>query len=134
MKYYLESVDVVLKDLNTTGNGLSSAEAEKRLSENGKNKLEEAKKEPLIKRFFDQMKDPMIVILLVAAVINAVTDMFSTGSFKFTLPTDTFIILFFGVSSTFSILFNITEAFLIDFIFGIKFNFIFESFLIIFSL
>ena len=29
MKYYLESVDVVLKDLNTTGNGLSSAEAEK---------------------------------------------------------------------------------------------------------
>ncbi|MBQ6466523.1 MAG: cation-translocating P-type ATPase [Clostridia bacterium] len=94
MKYYLESVDVVLKDLNTTGNGLSSAEAEKRLSENGKNKLEEAKKEPLIKRFFDQMKDPMIVILLVAAVINAVTDMFSTGSFKFTLPTDTFIILF----------------------------------------
>ena len=39
MKYYLEEVDSVIKDLNTTENGLSSAEAEKRLAENGKNKL-----------------------------------------------------------------------------------------------
>lgn len=94
MKYYLEEVDSVIKELNTTENGLSTAEAEKRLAENGKNKLKEAEKDSIVKRFFDQMKDPMIVILLVAALVNAVTDMFSTGTFKFAVPTDTLIILF----------------------------------------
>ena len=94
MKYYLEEVDSVNKELNTTENGLSTAEAEKRLAENGKNKLKEAEKDSIVKRFFDQMKDPMIVILLVAALVNAVTDMFSTGTFKFAVPTDTLIILF----------------------------------------
>ncbi len=94
MRHYLEDVGTVFKELDSSENGLTSAEAERRLAENGKNKLKEEEKESLVKRFFDQMKDPMIIILLVAAAVNAVTDMFSTGSFKFTLPTDTFIILF----------------------------------------
>lgn len=45
MKHYLESVEAVFKDLNSTENGLSSAEAEKRLAANGKNKLKEAEKD-----------------------------------------------------------------------------------------
>ncbi len=94
MKYYLEDEKTVLEELKTSENGLSSQEAERRLAENGKNKLEEAEKESIVKRFFSQMKDPMIIILLVAAAVNAVTDMFSTGGFKFTIPTDTLIILF----------------------------------------
>ena len=94
MKYYLEEVNTVLDELKTTEDGLTSEEAEKRIGLYGKNKLKEAEKESIIKRFFDQMKDPMIVILLVAAAVNAVTDMFSTGSFKFAVPTDTLIILF----------------------------------------
>ncbi|MBR5203375.1 MAG: cation-translocating P-type ATPase, partial [Clostridia bacterium] len=74
--------------------GLSSAEAEKRLQENGKNKLAEAKKVSMFSRFIDQLKDPMIIILLVAAVISAVTEFIehdpSAGMY---VPTDSIIIL-----------------------------------------
>lgn len=91
MKYYLESMQSVFDDVKSSENGLSSQEAAKRLEQNGKNKLAEAKKDSLIKRFFDQMKDPMIVILLVAAVVSAVTDIIEAG--HFTPPTDACIIL-----------------------------------------
>lgn len=94
MKHYLESVDAVLKHVNSTENGLTSAEAEKRLAENGKNKLKEGEKDSLIKRFIDQLKDPMIMILLVAAVVNAVTEVIGAGEIKLSCFTDTFIILF----------------------------------------
>lgn len=91
MKYYLESMQSVFDDIKSSENGLSSQEAAKRLEQNGKNKLAEAKKDSVIKRFFDQMKDPMIVILLVAAVVSAVTDIIEAG--HFTPPTDACIIL-----------------------------------------
>ncbi len=91
MKYYLESMQSVFDDVKSSENGLSSQEAAKRLEQNGKNKLAEAKKDSVIKRFFDQMKDPMIVILLVAAVVSAVTDITEAG--HFTPPTDACIIL-----------------------------------------
>ncbi|MBO5417259.1 MAG: cation-translocating P-type ATPase [Clostridia bacterium] len=63
----------VLDEVKSTATGLSSDEASKRLEQNGKNKLAEAKKVPLIVRFFKQMADPMIIILLAAAAISAVT-------------------------------------------------------------
>lgn len=91
MKYYLESMQSVFDDVKSSENGLSAQEAAKRLEQNGKNKLAEAKKDSVIKRFFDQMKDPMIVILLVAAVVSAVTDIIEAG--HFTPPTDACIIL-----------------------------------------
>ena len=89
MKFYTESKEAVLKKVGSTEQGLSSAEAEKRLAENGKNKLAEAKKDSIIKRFFKQMADPMIIILLVAAAISAVTSAIEGES-----PVDVFIILF----------------------------------------
>ena len=67
MKFYCEEIEKVLNETKSSTNGLTSAEAEKRLAENGKNKLAEAKKDSLLKRFFNQMTDPMIIILLVAA-------------------------------------------------------------------
>ncbi|MBR0418007.1 MAG: calcium-translocating P-type ATPase, PMCA-type [Erysipelotrichaceae bacterium] len=70
-KYYLEEVSEVLKQVNSTEYGLSEAEAEKRLAENGKNKLKEAEKKPLIKRFIESISDPMIIMLLGAAAIQA---------------------------------------------------------------
>ena len=70
-KYYLEETSEVLKQLNTTENGLTSAEAAARLEKNGKNKLKEAEKTPLWKRFIDSISDPMIIMLLVAAAIQA---------------------------------------------------------------
>ncbi len=46
-RYYLREKESVMEELNTSLNGLSSEEAEKRLQENGKNKLAEAKVSPL---------------------------------------------------------------------------------------
>ena len=81
MKHYLQTVEEVFSEVNSTENGLSAAEAEKRLEANGKNKLAEGKKVSTLARFFDQMKDPMIIILLVAAVISAVTEVIEAGHF-----------------------------------------------------
>ncbi len=89
MKYYLKEVKEVLEQLHTTQNGLSSEEAQKRLASDGKNKLTESKKTPLIKRFISQLTDPMIIMLLAAAVINTVTASYAGESFA-----DVFIILF----------------------------------------
>ena len=72
MKAYCEEKEAVLAELDSSENGLSSAEAQKRLEAHGKNKLKEPAKESLIKRFFGQMADPMIIILLVAAAISGV--------------------------------------------------------------
>ena len=92
MNYCLSQVDDVLRELKTSKDGLTSEEAAKRLEQNGKNKLAEAKKDSLLKRFFAQMKDPMIIILLVAAAVSAVTDIIEKG--HMVVPTDSLIILF----------------------------------------
>ncbi len=91
MKYYLHEVADVFAEVKSSEQGLTSAEAQKRLQENGKNKLAEAKKVSMFSRFIDQLKDPMIIILLVAAVISAVTEMIEAGGFV--TPTDSIIIL-----------------------------------------
>ena len=70
MKFYLEGADKVLADVKSTADGLSSAEAQKRLEQNGKNKLKEAEKDSLFKKFINSLADPMIIMLLVAAAIQ----------------------------------------------------------------
>ena len=91
MKHYLESAEAVFQAVNSCWQGLSAAEAAARLSSNGKNKLAEAKKDSMLKRFAAQLKDPMIIILLVAAVVSAVTEIIEAG--RFVTPTDSLIIL-----------------------------------------
>ena len=91
MKHYLESAEAVFQEVQSSAQGLTSQEAARRLEQNGKNKLAEAKKDSLLKRFFNQMRDPMILILLVAAVISAVTEIIEAG--HFVPPTDSIIIL-----------------------------------------
>ena len=86
---YLETAEAVLSRIGSTENGLSSAEAARRLEANGPNKLVEAKKRSNILRFFDQMKDPMIIILLVAAALSLITSLYEHEN-----PADVFIILF----------------------------------------
>ena len=94
MKHYLHEVNDVFAEVKSSAEGLTSAEVEKRLQENGKNKLAEAKKASMLSRFIDQLKDPMIIILLVAAVISAVTEFIehdpASGMY---VPTDSIIIL-----------------------------------------
>ena len=94
-RFYLKSVDDVLNDINSGETGLTSSEAAKRLEENGKNKLAEAKKESLVSKFFKSLMDPMIIMLLAAAAISLVTAVLSNESFA-----DVFIILFVVVLNT----------------------------------
>ena len=86
---YLETVSSVLTETASQESGLSAAEAAARLEKDGPNKLIEAKKRSAILRFFDQMKDPMIIILLVAAALSLVTSLYQGEN-----PADVFIILF----------------------------------------
>lgn len=81
MKEYLQTSKEVLQNLKSSAEGLSMDEAQKRLEQNGKNKLKEAKKDSLLVRFFNQLKDPMIIILLAAAAISGVTAAYSGESF-----------------------------------------------------
>ncbi|KNZ40407.1 cation-translocating P-type ATPase [Acetobacterium bakii] len=81
MKKYLQTTEEVLRELNSQRDGLSAGEAAKRLEENGKNKLTEAKKDSLAVRLFNQLKDPMIIILIVAAIISGITAVYSGESF-----------------------------------------------------
>ena len=93
MKFYCEDKETVLRELNASSDGLTSAEAEKRLAENGKNKLVEAKKESLIVRFFKQLAEPMTIILLVAAAISAGVEIYNGLQHGFEFPADVVIIL-----------------------------------------
>jgi len=70
LKFYCEDSDKVLAEVKSTRDGLSSEEAAKRLDQNGKNKLVAAKGKSIIRRFFEQLADPMTIILLVAAAIS----------------------------------------------------------------
>ena len=72
MKYYCQDKATVLGALNSTDSGLKAEDASRRLSENGKNKLVEGKKKSIVRRFLEQLADPMIIILIVAAVISGV--------------------------------------------------------------
>jgi len=72
MQHHLEAMEDVFREVQSGPSGLSAQEATARLERNGQNKLREGEKESLVKRFFQQMMDPMILILLVAAAISAV--------------------------------------------------------------
>ena len=100
MKYYLQEIAEVFKNISSSENGLTSAEAEKRLEANGKNKLKEGKKKTVFQRIIEQLSDPMIIILIIAAVVSAVTEWFESGHFEFVFPTDTVIIMVVVVINT----------------------------------
>ena len=89
MKPYLQSTQEALGALNASEQGLTAREAAARLAEHGPNSLKEARKTSLPVRFFRQLMDPMIIVLLVAAAISGVTSVYSGESLA-----DVFIILF----------------------------------------
>ena len=95
MKHYLESIDSVLSEVNSSKAGLTADEAAKRLAANGANKLDEPPKPTLLARFVEQFKNPMILVLLAAAVISAITGIVSEGK----LEADVFIILFVVIAN-----------------------------------
>ena len=78
MKFYLEEKENVISELNSSPQGLSSEEAARRLEENGKNALKAAKQKSLIRRFFEQLADPMTIILIVAAAVSGALAVYET--------------------------------------------------------
>ena len=94
MDYYLENTQQVLRELETSEQGLSSAEAAERLAQNGKNLLIEEKKRSIGRKFIDSIMDPMILMLLGAALVQVIVTVLETrGNFTLGSFTDVFVIL-----------------------------------------
>ena len=72
-KTYTQSTQEVLAQLGATVDGLSSQEVKARQEKYGPNKLKEAEKATWLQRFMAQLKDPMLIILMIAAVVSAAT-------------------------------------------------------------
>ena len=72
-KHYTQSAQEVLQHLGVGAEGLSTAEALRRREQYGPNKLKEAEKATWFQRFMEQLKDPMLIILMIAAVVSAAT-------------------------------------------------------------
>jgi Ca2+-transporting ATPase len=89
MKEYLTDKQDVLNALESSyETGLSQAEAQRRLEKNGKNKLLEAQKETVFQRFIAELKDPMLIVLMCAALVSAITSLI-----KSEVPTDAIVIV-----------------------------------------
>ena len=94
MQEFNKSIEETIKETESTLHGLSSLQAEERLQKNGPNELEAPPSLPMWKRFINQMKDPMILILLIAALISGITTYYeSVLSQSSAFPTDSMIIL-----------------------------------------
>ena len=72
--FYTQGEEEVLKSLETSIDGLSTAQAKERLDAYGYNELDEGEKRSLLSKFIDQFKDLMIIILLVAAALSVITE------------------------------------------------------------
>lgn len=94
MKYFNYSKDEIFKELQTKELGLSNQEANERLIKYGKNKLDAPPKKSNFERFLKQLAEPMTIILIVAAIISGVMEVYeglTVGHFGF--PADVVIIL-----------------------------------------
>lgn len=70
MKYYFSDIENVYQTIDTSQNGLDQAQAQRRLEQYGQNKLVEGKKKTLAQKFIEQLTDPMIIVLIAAALIS----------------------------------------------------------------
>ena len=70
MKHYFTDIESIYQTLDTSEDGLDQSQAQLRLDQYGKNKLAEGKKKTLVKKFVEQLTDPMIIVLIGAAIIS----------------------------------------------------------------
>ena len=120
MEYYQQTVEQAFAAQASGPDGLSARQAAARLARTGPNELRKAKKESVFQRFLQQMADPMILVLLAAAALSALTAACAGESFA-----DVFIILavvlfplWIGLAGTiFGILMGVVGA-AIGFFFG----------------
>ncbi|MCL2852475.1 MAG: cation-translocating P-type ATPase [Defluviitaleaceae bacterium] len=88
MKHYYAQVDEVLTELQSSVEGITAEQARERQAAHGQNKLMEAKKDSKYVRFAKQFAEPMVIMLIIAAVLSALTGAFEGGGLA-----ETFIIL-----------------------------------------
>ncbi len=79
-EFYTQSAGEVLQSLDVNADGLTTQQAQERLAKYGPNKLKEGEKPTLLQRFLAQLKDPMLIILLIAAGVSALTGMLAGES------------------------------------------------------
>ena len=79
-KYYLESTEAALTDAESRIEGLTDAEVSARLQRYGENRLKEAEKITNLQRFLQALKDPMLIMLMAAAAVSAITNYISKES------------------------------------------------------
>ena len=77
---YLEEKEAVLAETGSSMEGLTEEEAAARLAKDGPNKLKEGEKESLIRKFLGELKDPMTIVLIIAAAVSAVTAVYAGES------------------------------------------------------
>ncbi|MCI8916580.1 MAG: HAD-IC family P-type ATPase, partial [Oscillospiraceae bacterium] len=72
-QWYAKTAGQTLSGLDTARSGLSPRQARQRLEQYGPNQLAGAPKKPLWARFLDQLRDPMILVLLAAAALSLIS-------------------------------------------------------------
>ena len=70
---WYKTIEQIFKQLRTNENGLSNEEASERLREEGKNEIPSSKKNTILNIFIEQLKSPIIFILIFAAIFSIIT-------------------------------------------------------------
>ena len=68
--YYNKKIDNIEKELETSINGLTNKEAKNRIEKYGKNIIPKKEKDSIIKIFFNEFKDPIVILLLFAVIAS----------------------------------------------------------------
>lgn len=88
MKFYNMGINETIKELKSKKNGLATKDVAERLKKDGKNIINESKKETKLKKFLNEFNNLMIIILIFAALASFIISYFNKESY-----TDSFIIL-----------------------------------------
>lgn len=86
LPYNINKIDLISMLHTDPEKGLTSDQVRKLIEEHGENKLKEARKKTNLQRFFDQFKDVMILILLMAAAISFIVALIEGNSSEFFEP------------------------------------------------
>ncbi len=78
--FYTETTQAVLGAMDSARDGLTTQEAQSRLAWYGPNRLKQEKKPTLLRRFLEQLKDPMLLILMGAAGVSAGVNLYAGES------------------------------------------------------
>ena len=79
--FYDQNTEDVLNEVSSGDDGLTTQEAQARLAKQGPNALKQPPKPSLIRRFLNQLADPMVIVLIVAVVLSGITAVYSGDSF-----------------------------------------------------